>query len=190
MAHDIASAGSAFKSATDSPLPTVRAPTIESPVHICINGELPISIALMTSIGAFALAASACFAGAAVYVSVSEQPARLQLDDRALLTQWKPSYQHGAAMQAPLALIGAILGLIAWRQTQAWQWLAGAVVLVSAWPYTLLVIRPTNNELLGTQLSEAGARTRALLEKWGRLHAGRSALGVLSMLLFLWAASS
>jgi Domain of unknown function (DUF1772) len=140
-------------------------------------------------VGALALSASALFAGAAVYVSVSEQPARLKLDDRALLTQWKPSYKHGAAMQAPLALIGCILGLIAWRQTAAWQWLAGAIVLVSAWPYTLLVIRPTNNELLDTQLSNAGARTRALLEKWGKLHAGRSALGVSAMILFLWAAS-
>src|SRR5216683_6647133 len=113
-------------------------------------------------IGALALSASALFAGAAVYVSVSEQPARLQLDDRALLTQWKPSYKHGAAMQAPLALIGCILGLIAWRQTGAWQWLAGAIVLVSAWPYTLLVIQPTNNVLMGTQLSDAGPGSRML----------------------------
>jgi hypothetical protein len=141
------------------------------------------------TIGALALSASALFAGAAVYVSVSEQPARLRLDDRALLTQWQPSYKHGAAMQAPLALIGCILGLIAWWQTGAWQWLAGAVVLVSAWPYTLVVIRPTNNELLGTQLSNAGSRTRTLIERWGRLHAGRAGLGVLAMILFIWAAS-
>jgi hypothetical protein len=141
------------------------------------------------TIGALALSASAFFAGAAVYVRVSEQPARLTLDDRALLTQWKPSYRHGAAMQAPLALIGCVLGLIAWWQTGVWQWLAGAIVLVSAWPYTLVVIRPTNNELMGTQLPNAGARSRALIEKWGRLHAGRAGLGVLAMLLFLEAAS-
>jgi uncharacterized membrane protein len=140
-------------------------------------------------IGALALSASALFAGAAVYVSVAEQPARLALDDRALLTQWKPAYRRGAAMQAPLALIGCILGLMAWRQNGAWQWLAGAIVLVSAWPYTLLVIRPTNNELSGTSVSDAGPRTTTLVEKWGRLHAGRSALGVLAMILFLWGAS-
>jgi uncharacterized membrane protein len=141
------------------------------------------------TIGALALSASALFAGAAVYVSVAEQPARLALDDRALLTQWKPAYRRGAAMQAPLALIGCILGLMAWRQNGAWQWLAGAIVLVSAWPYTLLVIRPTNNELSGTSVSDAGPRTRTLVEKWGRLHAGRSALGVLAMMLFVWGAS-
>src|SRR5580700_6232558 len=140
------------------------------------------------TIGALALSASALFAGAAVYVSVAEQPARLALDDRALLTQWKPAYRRGATMQAPLALIGCILGLMAWRQNGAWQWLAGAIVLVSAWPYTLLVIRPTNNELSGTSVSDAGPRTRTLVEKWGRLHAGRSALGVLAMMLFVWGA--
>jgi hypothetical protein len=140
-------------------------------------------------IGTLALAASAFFAGAAVYVSIAEQPARLQLDDRALLTEWKPSYKHGAAMQAPLALIGCVLGLIAWWQTGVWQWLAGAVVLVSAWPYTLVVILPTNNELLRIEPTNAGAGSRALIEKWGRLHAGRAGLGVVAMLLFSWAAS-
>ena len=137
--------------------------------------------------GQFALTIAAIFSGAAIYVSLCEQPARLQLDDRALLTEWKPSYKHGAAMQAPLALIGAVLGFAAWWQAGDWRWLAGAIVIISAWPYTLLVIKPTNDELLAIDPANAGPRVRMLIEKWGRLHAGRTAIGVLTMILFLWA---
>ena len=138
-------------------------------------------------VGQFALTIVAIFAGAAIYVSVSEQPARLLLDDRALLTEWKPSYKHGAMMQASLALIAAVLGATAWWQSGDWRWLLGAVVIISAWPYTLLIIKPTNDELQATEPVNASPRTRALIEKWGRLHAGRTAMGVIATILFLWA---
>jgi hypothetical protein len=137
--------------------------------------------------GQLALTIAAIFTGAAVYVSLCEQPARLQLDARALLTEWKPSYKRGFAMQAPLALLGAILGAAAWWQTGDWRWLSGAIVIVSAWPYTLLAIKPTNDRLMATDPADAGLQVRALIEKWGALHAGRSGLGALTTVLFLWA---
>jgi anthrone oxygenase-like protein len=132
-----------------------------------------------------ALTIAAMFTGAAIYVIVCEQPARLGLDDRALLTEFKPSYKHGAALQAPLSLVACVLGLVAWWQSGDWRWLAGAIAIVAPWPWTLAVIRPVNDELLATDVSKAGARTRALIEKWGRLHLGRVALGAAATLLFL-----
>ena len=133
---------------------------------------------------------AAAFAGAAVYVSACEHPARLKLDDRAMLTQWKPAYKRGAAMQASLSLIGTILGLVAWWQSKHALWLFGSIALISPWPFTLLVIKPTNDALLGAELRDAGSATRVLIEYWGFLHAVRSALGVLAAVLFFAASLS
>ena len=76
--------------------------------------------------GQLALVTAALFTGAAIYVNVAEQPARLGLDDRALLAGWKPAYKHGFAMQAPLAIIGFLLSIITARSGMDWRWLAGA----------------------------------------------------------------
>lgn len=137
--------------------------------------------------GLVALVVAAIFTGAAVYVNVAEQPARLLLDDGALLGEWKPSYKRGAMMQASLALIGFALGLIAWWQTRHAGFLIGAVAMVAPWPWTLLANKPTNDALLATAPDQAGPRTRALIEKWGMLHAVRTTLGALAVLGYLYA---
>jgi hypothetical protein len=109
------------------------------------------------------------------------------LDDRALLAEWKPSYARGKTMQASIALVSTLLGLIAAYLTRDWRWVLGAALILAPWPWTLLVIMPVNNVLEATAPEAADAQTRALIEKWGRLHAGRSALGVAATLVYLWA---
>src|SRR5438067_11471644 len=127
------------------------------------------------TIGLLALTVAAVFTGAALYVNVAEQPARLLLDDRALLTEWKPAYRRGAAMQAPLALMGFVLGLAAWWQGRHAGFLIGAAAMIAPWPWTLLVIKPVNDQLLATAPEQAGAASRAPIRKWGGLHAVRTA---------------
>ena len=135
--------------------------------------------------GAFALVAAGLFAGAAVYVSAVEHPARRSLTPGEALTQWKPAYERGAIMQATLALVGSVLGLVAWWRTGDWMWALGAVVLVANWPYTLVGIMPTNRKLKATDPATAGAESRALLETWARLHMVRTGLGCAATLAFL-----
>ncbi|TMG65210.1 MAG: DUF1772 domain-containing protein, partial [Chloroflexi bacterium] len=52
-------------------------------------------------------------------------------------------------------------------------------------PFTLVVIMPTNKLLLDPTRDRASAETRALLKKWGRLHAVRSLLSFLASSIFL-----
>src|SRR5712671_5091555 len=112
-------------------------------------------------VGHLAVIVAALFAGAAFYINIAEQPARLGLDDQSLLSEWKPSYKRGVAMQAPLAIAGCLFGLIAW------------------WP--------TNNALMATEIATAGPKSRALVVKWGKLHAVRTVLGIFATVVFLWA---
>ena len=114
-------------------------------------------------IGHLALVVASLFTGAAFYVNFAEQPARLQLDDRSLLAEWKPSYQRGFAMQASLAMLGFLLGAVAWWQTGLAAFLLGALYILAPWPWTLLVIKPVNDALMATDLAAAGPETRALL---------------------------
>jgi Domain of unknown function (DUF1772) len=135
-------------------------------------------------IGHLALVVASLFTGAAFYVNFAEQPARLRLDDKALLTEWKPSYQRGFAMQASLAMLAFFLGAIAWWQTGILAFLLGALLILAPWPWTLLVIKPVNDSLMATDLAKAGPETRSLLQKWNRLHAVRTALGGLASFPF------
>ena len=138
--------------------------------------------------GLLALATAAIFAGAALYVNVAEHPARMHLDDRSLLVQWKPAYARGAIMQASLAIVGFLFGLLAWWQSGHWLWLAGAAAMIAPWPWTLFVIMPLNNRLLAMQPEEAGPDQHAMLERWNTLHRVRTLLGAAATVSLLWAA--
>jgi len=141
-------------------------------------------------IGQLALVTAAVFAGAALYINVVEQPARLGLDLRSLLLEWKPAYKRGTAMQAPLAIVGFLLGLAAWWQTGQAGWAIGSLFMIANWPFTFLAIMPVNHRLMATEPSTAGPECRAMIERWGLLHAGRTALGFAASLTFLWASLS
>lgn len=131
-----------------------------------------------------ALISAALFTGAAAYISLVEHPARLTLADGPLLAEWKPSYAKALPPQSALAIIGGACGIASFFAAGGWLWLAGSLALLANWPFTLLAIMPTNRALKAIPIGEAGPRSRSLLVSWGKLHAVRSGLGLLSTLLF------
>ena len=138
-------------------------------------------------LGLLALVTASIFFGAAVYINIAEHPARLGLSDAAALAEWRPAYRRGLAMQAPIAVVSALLGAAAWWTTGDPLWALGAVIMLANWPYTLVAVMPTNH-LLEATASEGDRDTRERLTRWGHLHAVRCALSGIATLIYLVAA--
>lgn len=131
-----------------------------------------------------AFIAGTLFAGAALYINVAEHPARLRLDTRSAAQQWAPSYQRATWLQAPLALLSLIAGVIAWLQGAGVGWLIGALLVGAVVPFTFLAVMPTNNKLLDPARNLDAPETRELLVRWGRLHAVRTVLSLAGVVVF------
>ena len=122
--------------------------------------------------GDLALTMAAVFTGAAIYINVAEQPARLQLDNRSLLAEWKLAYKRGYTMQASLAVAGGLFGLVAFLSSLDLRWLLAAVVLLANWPYTIFHDQARRQRLSGCYpyryppLFMAGNSRYNLLKLW------------------------
>ena len=136
--------------------------------------------------GTFAFAFAAAFTGALFYVNWVEQPARLRLDERALLSEWGPSDSRGVALLARLRSSAAISGFIAYFDTQDVRWAFGAVVIIGSWLYAFFVMSPLDNQIRSLRGGDVAA-ARALVRQWGIVELGLTAIGVVAVLMFLWA---
>ena len=134
-----------------------------------------------------AVLATALFTGAATYVSLVEHPARLGCSNEIALAQWRPSYQRGTVMQASLAIAGTLFGIAAWLSQAGSIWLVAGLLLGSVVPFTFLGIFPTNKRLEDPALDASSETARSLLVRWGHLHAVRSVLSFVALLLMLFA---
>jgi uncharacterized membrane protein len=134
---------------------------------------------------AVATLTSGIFFGAALYINLVEQPARLSCGTPVAVTEWRPSYKRGTLMQAPLALVGTVAALIAWWFQGNAAWVIGGLVLFSVVPFTLIVVFPTNKRLESEGLDIRSAEAEQLLRRWGRLHAIRTILSGMAFIVFL-----
>ena len=136
--------------------------------------------------GTLALALAAAFTGASFYVNWVEQPARLKLDDAALLSEWGPSDSRGVALLVGLALLAAIAGFIAYFDTQDVRWAFGAIVMILSWPYAFFLMSPLDNQVRSLRGGDVAA-ARALVRQWGIVESGLTAIGAVAVLVLVWA---
>jgi hypothetical protein len=141
--------------------------------------------ALVSTLEFAATLTGALFAGAALYISVAEHPARMSLETRAAALQWAPSYKRATWLQAPLAVMSLACGVAAWLLGAGSGWLVAALLVGAVVPFTFAVIMPTNNRLLAPGRDLDSSETRALLVRWGRLHSVRTALSLVGATIYL-----
>jgi uncharacterized membrane protein len=126
------------------------------------------------------------FAGAAIYITLVEHPARLACGTALAVSEFRPSYRRAAVMQGVLAAVGCAAALAGWAHSQAAPVLVAGILLGAAIPFTLVVVRPTNTRLMNPALDRDSDEAAALLARWGNLHAVRSvASGAAFLLLTL-----
>ena len=140
---------------------------------------------LLTTLQLSATLCAALFAGAALYINLVEHPARMELDTRVAAAEWAPSYKRATWMQAPLALLSFVAGAVVWIMGAGTGWLVAALLIGAVVPFTFVGIVPTNHELLAPARDLGSRETRALLERWARLHAVRTVLSLAATVTYL-----
>jgi hypothetical protein len=137
--------------------------------------------------GLYAFAATAGFLGAAAYIGLVEQPARLALGTRAMMREWMPSNRRGTLMLSLLAAVSAILAYIQFRTNGDIRWIIGGAVILASWPYAYFVMTPVNIWLSAIAPGKAISPARRLMRDWGLLEWGHALIGLVAAGVFAWA---
>ena len=131
--------------------------------------------------------AAGLWAGAAIYSAFAEHPAAMQVGVPFATRYFPPMARRAAPMMIVLALIGAVAGFVAWLDQGHRFWLLGSILLAGMFPFTALLIVPTNRKLLKVDPMAEPDLAESLHLRWGRAHTWRTLIGAPAFLLFLWA---
>src|SRR5258705_11656195 len=112
---------------------------------------------------------SGVFFGVALYITLVQQPAALEAGALFARRFFPPMYRRATRMQVPLAALGTLTGVWSWWRGGGVLWLVGALLLVAVVTFTLVRIRPVNNQLLAAARDPEAVDTEALPRRWGSL---------------------
>src|SRR5260370_31151236 len=97
---------------------------------------MPSPLAISESL---AILCSGLFAGAALYISFVEHPARILCGTTLAITQFAPSYKRSTVTQASLAALATLAALAASLQAAPPPRLVGDPLLRPVLPFTLIL---------------------------------------------------
>ena len=137
--------------------------------------------------GLLAFGFGSAFLGAALYINLVEQPARLRLGPGAMVREWAPSDRRGFFLLVALAIVSAILACVQYAQNGDVRWIIGGAVILSSWPYAYFVIVPVNIWLCALPATKARSAVRELMRDWGLLEWGQTAIALAACYFFAWA---
>lgn len=128
---------------------------------------------------------SGTFFGAALYINLAQHPATLAVGGDFAGKFFPPMYAKASVLQIFLAVVGTILGVVAWLYSQQVLWLVGSVFLISVVPITLIIIKPINDQLLKPSHDLNSEEVVKLLEQWNPKHWIRSIVSCISFICYL-----
>ena len=137
--------------------------------------------------GLYAFAAAAGFLGAAIYIGLVEQPARLVLSSRAMIQEWALSNWRGTLMLSVLAVVSAILAYMQFSANGDVRWIIGGIMILASWPYAYFLMVPVNVWLCAIPPGRAVSPVRKLMRDWGLLEWGQALIGFAATCVFAWA---
>ena len=136
--------------------------------------------------GLYAFAGAAAFLGSTIYISLVEQPARLRLNGRAMIQEWKLSNRRGTLLLSVLAVLSATIAFIQFRMNGDVRWIIGGITILASWPYAYFVMMPVNIWLLAIPPGNPVSPIRKLMRDWGLLEWGNALIGFSACCAFAW----
>jgi hypothetical protein len=137
--------------------------------------------------GLLAFAAACAFVGAALYINIVEQPARLTLGPHSMVREWTLSNRRSFVLLSTFAVLSAVAAYIHYGLNGDVRWTIGGTVILSSWPYAYFVIVPVNIWLYVLPPDRARSTVRKLMRDWGLLEWGHTAIGLVACSIFAWA---
>jgi hypothetical protein len=133
-----------------------------------------------------AFAAACVFLGAALYITVVEQPARMSLTPGAMVKEWQPSNRRGFVMLSAIALLAAVLAYADFAISRDARLLAGGTVMLASWLYAFFVVVPVDVMIVSLPAGRARAAARDLMRDWGLLEWGQPVIAAAACVLLGW----